>query len=203
MLSDKVPARKSPKSPKKLGDRAHRWYSDEEKMEAVKMWLMTGNMPVTAAALNLPLPTLKVWRYSKWWEEIVQELKTENNIQLSNRLKKIVDKSLEVVQDRLENGDFFYDQKLGELVRRPVAMRDALNAASGLLERQTNLEKKPENEKAQQQVQDRLASLADAFAQMAKKTRKIEVFDVEVNDGLQTEAETQTQALIEDQTCPS
>ena len=191
MLSDKIPHKRSPKTPKKLNGRAHRWYSDDEKLEAVKMWLMLGSMPLTAAALNIPFDTIKTWRYSKWWGEVVQELKTESSIQLSNKLQKIVDKSLEVIQDRLEHGDYFYDQKTGELVRRPVAMRDALNAANGFLERKMQIEKKPD-EKVQQQVQDRLASLADAFSQMARKTRKIEVMDA-----IQIEGPSQVDVLPE------
>lgn len=176
MLSDKLQHVKSPKKGKKE-DGIRRWYSDSEKFEAVKLWLVVGNLPVVAASLNIPLPTLKQWRYSKWWDELVLDIRSEKTLKMSNRLKTIAEKALDITLDRLENGDWIYDQKTGELRRKPVVMRDAMQVANGFLDRHVDLEKKPFEEKAQQQVQDRLLALADAFANMSKKTKRIEVMD--------------------------
>lgn len=176
MLSDKLQHVKSPKKSKKE-EGIRRWYSDSEKFEAVKLWLVVGNLPVVAASLNIPLPTLKQWRYSKWWDELVLDIRSEKTLKMSNRLKTIAEKALDITLDRLENGDWIYDQKTGELRRKPVVMRDAMQVANGFLDRHVNLEKKPFEEKAQQQVQDRLLALADAFANMSKKTKRIEVID--------------------------
>jgi hypothetical protein len=176
MLSDKLQHIKSPKKRKK-DDGLRRWYSDSEKFEAVKLWLITGNMPVVAASLNIPLPTLKQWRYSKWWDELVLDIRSEKTLQMSNRLKSIAEKALDITLDRLENGDWIYDQRTGDLKRKPVVMRDAMQVANGFLDRHVELDKKPFEEKAQQQVQDRLLALADAFANMSKKTKRIEVLD--------------------------
>jgi hypothetical protein len=139
---------------------------------------VVGNLPTVAASLGIPFDTVKTWRYSRWWNELVNELRTENAIKLSNRLKKIAEKALDVTLDRLENGDWIYDQKTGEMKRKPVVMRDAMNVAAGLLDRQAKLDDKPQDEAAKQQIQDRLTALADAFAKMANKTRVLEVTDV-------------------------
>jgi hypothetical protein len=96
---------------------------------------------------------------------------------MSNRLKSIAEKALDITLDRLENGDWIYDQRTGDLKRKPVVMRDAMQVANGFLDRHVELDKKPFEEKAQQQVQDRLLALADAFANMSKKTKRIEVLD--------------------------
>lgn len=178
MLSDKLKTRKSPRV-RRNQKLPRKWYSDIEKIELVKLWLITGNLASSAAALNIGLPTAKLWRYSKWWEEIVQEIRSEKTIQLSNKLKNIAEKALDVALDRLENGDFIYDQKSGELRRKPVVLRDAVQTATGLLDRHVDLDSKPQQEHAQQQVQDRLLALADAFTKMAQKTHKIDVIDVE------------------------
>lgn len=174
--SEHLKAKRRPRKAKEPDKR--RWYSDSEKIEAVKLWLIVGNMPVVAASLNIPLPTLKQWRYSKWWEELVQDIRAEKTLQLSNKLKTIAEKALDITIDRLENGDWIYDQKTGELRRKPVVMRDAMQVANSYLDRHVKLEEKPFQEQAQQQVQDRLAALAEAFAKMANKTRKIEVLEV-------------------------
>ena len=176
MLSDKLQHVKSPKKQKKE-DGVRRWYSDSEKFEAVKLWLITGNMPVVAAALNIPLPTLKQWRYSKWWDEVVSELRSESSIKLSSKLREIASKALDITMDRLENGDFVYNQKTGEIIRKPVVMRDAVQVANSLLDKQLKIDSKPMEEAAQQKVQERLGSLAEAFSKLAKKTHSVEVID--------------------------
>ncbi len=205
MLSDKLKTAKSPK-PRKKNDTVRRWYSDSQKLEAVKLWLLTGNMPVVAASLNIPLPTIKEWRYSKWWDEVVAEIKSEKTLQMSNKLKAVAEKALDITLDRLENGDFIYDQKTGQIVRKPVVMRDAMQVANSFMDRHLVLEKKPLEEKAQQQVQDRLLALADAFASMAKKTKRIEVVDAiydERQEGLQERigVGTQEEALTIEGSC--
>lgn len=177
MLSDKIKERKSPKV-RRNPNNIRKWYSDAEKLEAVQLWLLSGNLSATGAALKIPIQTLKQWRYSKWWEEVVLEIRAEKTIKLSNRLRVIAEKALDVVADRLENGDWIYDQKIGEMRRKPVVLRDAVQAANGLLDRHEKLDAKPQQDQAQQQVQDRLLALADAFTKMAQKTHKIDVIDV-------------------------
>ena len=178
MITDS-PKAKAWKSPKRRGSLARTNYSDNQKLEAVKLWLVTGNLTQTAAALNINLATAKVWKASKWWNEIAQEIRNEGRIALSNRLKTIASKALDVTLDRLENGDFQYDPKTGEMIRKPVLMRDANRVANDLIKAQMDLDQKPADDEAQKQTQDRLQALAETFAGFAKKVKKIEVLDVD------------------------
>lgn len=175
MLSDYRPnykARRTAKNKRGL-------YTDAMKLEAAKLYLITGSPTQTAAALNMPIETLKIWRKSRWWNELIEEIKTEGTIQLSAKLRKIAEKSLEVTLDRLENGDFMYDPKTSTLVRKPVLMRDAHRVASDLIDKSLELDRKPVQEEALKVTQDRLAALAATFAGFAKKVKRIEVIDVE------------------------
>ena len=47
--------------------------------------------------------------------------------ELDAKTSKIVDKALDQIMDRLENGDHIYDQKTGRIRRAPVKLRE-LNA---------------------------------------------------------------------------
>jgi len=152
-------------------------YTEAKKLETVKLWLVTGNLTTTAAALGIPFPTVRTWRHSKWWEEWTQELKNEGRIALSNRMKSIAVKAMDVTLDRLENGDWIYDQQTGELRRKPVALRDANKVAMDHVSVAIKLEDKPQEDLSNQRVSDRLADLAEAFAAFAKKTKKVEVYD--------------------------
>jgi transposase-like protein len=177
MLSDKLQHRKSP--PRRSKNAVRKQYSDSQKLEAVKLHLITGNLNLVAASLNLPIQTLKTWRYSKWWGEIAQELKNEGRIQLSSNLRKVAEKALNVTVDRLEYGDFQYDPKTGEMVRRPVSMKDAHRVSVDLLNKSLELEDQPVQEEAMKATQDRLQALAETFASFSKKVKRIEVIDIE------------------------
>jgi len=182
MLTDHVPFKKL-KSPLKKKENTH-WYSDSQKMEAIKLWLITGNLKVVGATLNIPYPTLQDWRYSNWWSELVTDIRTEGSFQLSNKLKQAAERALEVSVERLENGDWLMNQKTGEMVRKPVAMRDAVIMANGFLDRQKQLEQRPVDEANTRKIQDRLVSLAEAFARFAGG-KVIDAIPNEREEGLQ------------------
>jgi hypothetical protein len=186
MLSDKLKHVKSPKRRAPTALKAR--YSDHQKLEAVKLWLVTGNLRVVSASLEINYKTLQEWRYSNWWAEMASDIKSEGHLQLSNKLKNIAEKALDITLDRLDNGDFIYDQKTGEIVRKPVAMKDAHVVATSLLDRSLKLQDSPMDEVEKHKVQDTLSALAAAFEQFARKTRK-DVIDVEVKDAVYDQRE--------------
>jgi hypothetical protein len=157
-------------------DDFHHPYTESQKLEAVKLWLITGNLTHVAAALGIGRPTVSSWRYSDWWAETVRELQAEENIALSNKLRTIAGKSLKEMEDRIENGDWIFDQKKGKLIRKPVAMRDLARATNDMLERKTKLEKNDKKETNEKALADRLVAIAQKFEEIAQ--RRVEVTDV-------------------------
>ena len=178
MLTDTNKKHLSPKKRAVDADKC-RW-SDSQKMEAVKYWLVVGDMKKVAVDLNIPYDTVKSWKYSKWWGAGVNDLRTESTIQLSGNLKKLAEMALETTIDRLENGDYFYDQKTGQMVRKPVPMREANKVAHAMLDLHIKLDKKPQEEADNKAVKDRLDELKEQFAQFANnfKRPKLDVVDV-------------------------
>jgi len=152
-------------------------YPDSTKTDALKLWLVTGNLKQVAASMNIPYDTLKVWRGSKWWNELSQEIRTEGHLALSAKMQKIADKAMEVTLDRLENGEQVFDQKSGQTITKPVNMRDAHQVAVSFQDRALKLQNSPQDEAHQLAVHDRLAQLADAFSKMAGKTKRLEVIE--------------------------
>ena len=114
---------------------------------------------------------------SPWWQEMVSMIQTESDQELDAKLQKRIDKALDVVMDRLENGDFQLNQRTGEITRMPVKLRDAGKVVTDLFDKRSlirkNLNKPEVNAEA---VADVLAKLASQFAEFAnyKKTRIIE-----------------------------
>lgn len=129
MLSDS-PLLKPLKGPVARTVKTGRNYSDRQKIECATTFIMLGgNVALTSAALKIPEQTIFMWKKSQWWQDLIGEIKQQERIELSTRLKKIVDSSWDVVEDRLKQGDFIYDQKAQRLVRKPVSMKDAAKVA--------------------------------------------------------------------------
>lgn len=158
-----------------------KWWSDNQKLEAVKTYLITGNVAMTARILKIPEDTLRRWVKTTWWTEIVDDLRTQDELQLSTRFKKIVEKTLEVVEDRLEHGDFVYDQKTGAMRRKPVAMRDAHKVGLDLDAKRDLILGRQAPAASNEQIDAKLSKLAQSFADIVNGRKALEnPIDVEV-----------------------
>lgn len=155
-----------------------KWWSDSQKLETVKTWLLTGNLAMTAVMLHIPDDTVRRWSKTTWWAQIVDDLHQEDQLLLSARLKKIVDKSFDVIEDRLDKGDFVYDQKTGQMRRKLVNMRDAHKVAIDLVDKREKLLSGHGPRASEEQVADKLLKLAEKFAELAG-AKKLEVNTIE------------------------
>jgi hypothetical protein len=162
-------------------------WSDSQKLEAVKTYLILGNLTLTASALGIPHNTVKTWKKSEWWKTIEQELMVQEDLQLGDRLKKIVNKSYDVIEDRMANGDFVYDQKTGEMRRKPVNMKDAHKVGLDLQERRDELVRRHvegdtiTTDKIEKTLLD-LAKRFEDIANGANKKATVEVTDVIIGE---------------------
>ena len=167
-------------------NQAKKHWSDSQKIEAVTLWLSLGNLRLVGATLKIPEDTLRRWRATQWWKDIADEIQLQDRIQLSATAKNIVDKSLSVLADRLENGDWIYDQKSGQMRRKPVAMKDALAVADKMLDRKDQLDRTTVQTQSTESVENKLAKLMEKFSAMAQPVVTDVVF-VQENTGAKNE----------------
>jgi hypothetical protein len=152
-------------------------YTWEKKYSVVAVYLQNGSLRETEAKTGVPAATLEKWRKDSWWPDLVNQIKTADATKLDNKLSRIIAKSLDVVEDRLENGDLVMNNKTGELVRRPVPLREASKAASELMQRQhQNNKLLVDNTIREQTIDETLKFLAGEFAKMVNK--KPEIIDM-------------------------
>lgn len=171
-----------------IAEKTNKHWSDKQKADAVNSYLLLGNLALTSRLLSIPEVTLRVWKAQTWWKDAVAEAKATEKIELSARIKKLVDASLTVVADRLEHGDFQFDQKTGQVVRKPVNMKDAHKVAIDMQNQRDIIEKSEKVEQTEEHVEDKLLKLAEKFADMATKkieqqnniSRTVDVEDVEI-----------------------
>lgn len=143
-------------------------WGDKQKIEAVKSFLALGNLALTGRVLNIPEITLRVWKRSEWWHNMCEEIKSQEKIQLSARLAKIVDASLVAAEDRILNGDFVFDQKTSQMIRKPISLRDAHKVATDLIDKRAVIDKTADVAEKPQGA-DQLEQLAEKFAAFVNK----------------------------------
>ena len=146
-----------------------RWKQDK-KMEAVTTYLATGNLRLTGSMINVPYDTMNHWKRSDWWGEMVSSIQEEENIQLDKKLEKVIAKSLDAVNDRLENGEYFWDTKNDCMRRMPAKLKDVHLVTKDIIDRKALLKKanqKVANTQRKETTDDRLLKLAETFATLA------------------------------------
>ena len=142
-------------------------WTQNQKLQAVSTYLMLGNLSETAIVTGIPLPTLKIWKTSEWFKDFALQLQTEDVQQMDSNLKRVIDKALKTVENRLDLGDAQYDQKTGEIIRVPVKAHVALKITTDLLTKQEKIREAPVKEEIEKTIDDRLLRLSKEFARFA------------------------------------
>lgn len=182
-----------------VGATMKRW-SDRQKIEACTTYFMLGgNLSLTSEKLKIPYDTLKTWKKADWWKELEDDIRREERLTLSTKLRNLMDASLVLVQDRLENGDWIYDQKEGELRRKPVSMKDAGKLAMDAANLRAKMNIQENHTVAAEHIEDRLGKLAKAFADLANG-KKLETGPVEDVEYIEKEDNEDVQEMPSDQT---
>lgn len=146
------------------------YWDDKKKLEAVTTYLALGNLNEVSRMLNIPSNTLRMWKTQEWWKELVDSIQSGEGQRTDNKMSKTIDKALDLIMDRLEEGDYQYDQKTGRVVKIPLKARDLERISSGLFDKRQLIRKQPTNIKIDDLTQkDRLLMLAEQFAKFAGK----------------------------------
>lgn len=172
--------------------RKHQTWPMEKKIEVVAQWLVLGNMRMVSAITGVGYDLVREWKTQAWWKELEAEIRQSQNIEMDTKLSKIVDRSLDAVLDRVENGDFIYDQKAGEVRRKPANLKDVHRVAVDSISKRELLRGNAteRREVTQVSMQEQLKMLAAEFSKWQGKPKEtIDVEAVEVIDAVYDERE--------------
>jgi transposase-like protein len=159
-------------------------WTQEQKLQAVSTYLMLGNMSETALITGVSLNTLKMWKNTDWFKEYALQLQTEDVQQMSSTLRKVIDKALKAVENRLDVGDAQFDQKTGDIIRIPIKAHVALKITTDLMTKQQKLYENPAKEQVEKTIDARLLKLSEEFARFAtakRNTIDIEAIEIKQN----------------------
>jgi len=147
------------------------WWPEDKKIEVVSLYAAGVVSSKDLARLTgIPDQTIRLWRLEDWWVELLERVHASVDSDIVSKFTNIVDKSLEVVQDRLINGDFIMNKKSGVIQRRPVSMRDANAVATTVVDKRQLLRGKPTSRSEKISVDARLLKLAEEFSRFAQAT---------------------------------
>ena len=164
----------------------------EKKLQVVVQYLALGSLKLVSATTGMDYALLRQWKLQPWWKEFENEIRNTENLKLDTKLTSLVEKSLEAVADRMEGGDYIMNNKTGQIIRKPVNMKDAAKVSVDLLTKRELLRGNATASTETQVVpmQDQLANLAKEFARMAAGGGKNEeVIDVEMVEVLEGDLE--------------
>ena len=158
------------------------WHTDAKRIEVVTSYLVLGKAHLVEAMTGVPVGTIRRWKTEPWWNELVTQIQMESDQELDAKLASRLAKTLDIINDRLDNGDFVFNPRTGEFGRRPVTMKDTWKVAKEVVDLRMILRKQPAQVVNQEAVGDILKNLAKEFADMARQRVK-EVIKEEAVDG--------------------
>ena len=155
----------------------------QERTEAARLYLANGNMRIVSEVMDIPYATLCQWKKEGWWHTIVDELKAAKKAKQGRKIDTSLEVGLDLIQDRLENGDFILNNKTGEVQRKPVSLKDVTNTVNSLLARQTQIDELAAKAgHSENTMQDVLATLAKEFQKFNKIQRTKDATTVEFKE---------------------
>jgi hypothetical protein len=143
-------------------------WTDQKRIEVVTSYMALGSPALVEAVTGVPRATISSWKQEVWWKDLVHEIQGEEDVKLDRRLEKIVDRSLDAVVDRIENGDFDIDRKTGEIRRIPTKLKDLHRVSVDLIDKRALLRSRQSTKRNEAVEGDRLLKLAEQFAQFAR-----------------------------------
>lgn len=186
----------------------HRPYTTwpiEKRVEVVSQFLVLGNLKMVSAITGVSYELVREWKTQPWWKELESEIRQTQNIEMDTKLSKIVDKSLDAVLDRVENGEFFYDQKTGKIKRKPASLRDVARVSVDMISKRELIRHGVEDRKETTQiaVAEQLKLLAAEFSRWNNKLKSpidVEVTDVTIKeDNVSDKSDLGVQSLPSDE----
>lgn len=175
------------KNKKSLPHQPGHW-DKKKQLECVTTYLATGNLSETSRIINVPLRTCQEWQKSDWWKQLVSEIQSGEAQRTDNKMSKVIDKTLEMLMSRIEEGDYQYDQKTGRLVKVPLKARDLERITSGLFDKRQLIRKQPTNIKQDDLSQaERLVNLAKQFAVFSGQTPQPKELEIEKDEYIEGE----------------
>jgi hypothetical protein len=121
--------------PTKLARHKGDWWPEDKRIEAATVYAVTKNFEQTSLLVKIPVSVLRRMAVLPWWSETVAKVIKGRNEALDAKITDTLDKTLDLIQDRLENGETYYNTKREATYKLPVRAKDAAVITSVLFDK--------------------------------------------------------------------
>ena len=143
------------------------FYPQDVKADAATLYAVYGDPQQVSELTNVPENLIREWRQEPWWVEIQKQVYAEQNDRLSSRISKVLDTTIQQLEDRLEFGDHCIVQKTGEVIIKPVDASVLAKMFENLAHQRRITRGEPTSISAKIGTDDRLKHLETAFLKFA------------------------------------
>lgn len=146
-------------------------YTPHQKYEAAMLYTGSGNLKKVEKLTKIPYDTLKHWTKTSWWPEVCSMCSEVLTSNFSGRLNSIVSKSLNCLEERLEQGDMVLTRDGSTYV--PVKAKDLMNIAKQATETKAKtVENNPTKKDKEESTTKQFLDLGMALAMIAKNAQE-------------------------------
>ena len=150
------------------GSRKLKWRSETDRIRAATVYAVTGSAVKTQEITGIPSGTIRQWKTQPWWPQIIDRIRQEHDDELDVKFTGIINKTIEVINDRLEKGDYVYDLKAQQLIRKPMGGKETAVVSSIFMDKRSLIREKKKIHSEETAVMDRLKKLAQEFEGFVK-----------------------------------
>ena len=157
-------ARKKQIAKYKEKGKKYKWWTEDDRIRAATVYAMTGNSQRVEEITGVPSNTVRQWKHTEWWPQIIDRIRRDGDDELDVKLTGLIDKTTKEINERLDKGDYIYNNKTGEIVRKPIGGKELSVMTSIFVDKRSLLRKKPKMAGEQSSTNERLKKLAEEFS---------------------------------------
>ena len=90
-------------------------YSEDKRRQFISDYLMYPNLAEQCRRHDIPYATATSWKSKTWWHTISEEILQNHKDELLAKQRRIIEKSYDELNDRLENGDESFHGEFGHV----------------------------------------------------------------------------------------
>jgi len=145
-------------------------YDDSQRRHALGVFIVLGNFQATSKQTGVPRATLQDWSKREWWLNLISAVRQEKADELDAQISNSIQKALDSVDGRLEQGDA-YITKSGEVAYKPVSARDSATVLGIMFDKRALMRNMPTTI-TQSTDSAKLLKLQEKFEALANKQIK-------------------------------
>lgn len=148
-------------------------YTVEDKINTCALWALGESSRELGKKLGIPDTTIRWWMRQPWWRELLSQIRKAQNEEFDAKLSGIMNKSLDALKDRVENGNFKVNPKTGELERVPMSSSELAKDGIGIpFDKRALTRGDPTNRTESRSTDSKqmLRELAESFMQIARES---------------------------------